>query len=118
MDTMTVPLTEVFFPSVVVCNINQVRKSFFQELGIYDNETFIRQIYYDYIEGKSSNSENIYNKHKKDGEKIALHEKILKEYLEKMNDFDQESTQSINWVTHQKCKDMFILSKVRQHFEN
>ena len=32
----------------------QVRKSFFQELGIYDNETFIRQIYYDYIEGKST----------------------------------------------------------------
>ena len=53
---MTVPLSEVFFPSVVVCNINQVRKSFFEELGIYDNETFIRQIYYDYIEGKSSNT--------------------------------------------------------------
>ena len=56
VDTMTVPLSEVFFPSVVVCNINQVRKSFFEELGIYDNETFIRQIYYDYIEGKSSNT--------------------------------------------------------------
>ena len=53
MDTMTVPLSEVFFPSVVVCNINQVRKSFFEELGIYDNETFIRQIYFDFIEGKS-----------------------------------------------------------------
>ena len=52
VDTMTVPLTEVFFPSVVVCNINQVRKSFFEELGIYDNDTFIRQIYFDYIEGK------------------------------------------------------------------
>ena len=25
VDTMTVPLSEVFFPSVVVCNINQVR---------------------------------------------------------------------------------------------
>ena len=24
--------------------INQVRKSFFEELGIYDNETFIRQV--------------------------------------------------------------------------
>ena len=23
-----------------------------------------------------------------------------------------EAEQSINWVTHQKCKDMFILSKV------
>ena len=64
---MTVPLTEVFFPSVVVCNINQVRKSFFEELGIYDNDTFIKQIYFDYIEGKkdshkSSNSVSITKK--------------------------------------------------------
>ena len=42
---------------------------------------------------------------------IALHEKILKEYLERMNE-TTEAEQSINWVTHQKCKDMFILSKV------
>ena len=27
VDTMTVPLSEVFFPSVVVCNINQVMLS-------------------------------------------------------------------------------------------
>ena len=26
VDTMTVPLSEVFFPSVVVCNINQVKQ--------------------------------------------------------------------------------------------
>ncbi len=26
VDTMTVPLTEVYFPSVVVCNINQANK--------------------------------------------------------------------------------------------
>ena len=119
---MTVPLSEVFFPSVVVCNINQVRKSFFQELGIYDNETFIRQIYYDYIEGKQqqpggpgggdhhASVKKMYGAPGGD-EKIALHEKILREYLEKMNE-TKEAEQSINWVTHQKCKDMFILSKV------
>ena len=55
---MTVPLTEVFFPSVVVCNINQVRKSFFEELGIYDNDTFIKQIYFDYIEGKKDQAKS------------------------------------------------------------
>ncbi|TRY74967.1 hypothetical protein TCAL_04960, partial [Tigriopus californicus] len=32
VDTMTAPLSEVFFPSVVVCNINQVRDSYFEEL--------------------------------------------------------------------------------------
>ena len=110
---MTVPLSEVFFPSVVVCNINQVRKSFFEELGIYDNETFIRQIYYDYIEGKSKNKKHSEENHDKggDAQKIAVHEKILTEYLAKMNK-TTEGEQSINWVTHQKCKDMFILSKV------
>ena len=111
---MTVPLSEVFFPSVVVCNINQVRKSFFEELGIYDNETFIRQIYYDYIEGKSSNTLHTSDSsiNGKPEKKIALHQKILTEYLAKMNE-TTEAEQSINWVTHQKCKDMFILSKVR-----
>ena len=114
---MTVPLSEVFFPSVVVCNINQVRKSFFEELGIYDNETFIRQIYYDYIEGKSK------AKHHTDSgggdydegqaeKKIAVHEKILREYLERMNK-TTEGEASINWITHQKCQDMHVLSKVR-----
>lgn len=116
---MTVPLSEVFFPSVVVCNINQVRKSFFEELGIYDNETFIRQIYYDYIEGKSSNtlhsdSDSDHSRHGQDEKQIALHEKILKEYLAKVNEGSEaeQTIESINWVTHQKCKDMFILSKV------
>ena len=104
---MTVPLSEVFFPSVVVCNINQVRKSFFEELGIYDNETFIRQIYYDYIEGGSKKMGN----HEEDNQKIAVHEKIMNEYLAK-NNKSSEADQSINWITHQKCKDMFILSKV------
>jgi hypothetical protein len=47
----SVPLTEVFFPSVVVCNINQIRKSFFEELGFYDNDTLVRIMYEDFIKG-------------------------------------------------------------------
>jgi hypothetical protein len=34
----------------------QVRKSFFAELGIYNNETFIQQVYYDFILGKANQS--------------------------------------------------------------
>ncbi len=98
-------LTTKSFPFFII----QVRKSFFQELGIYDNETFIRQIYYDYIEGKASQSEHLHRK--TDSTKIAFHEKLLKEYLERMNE-TAVAEKSINWVTHQKCKDMFILSKV------
>ena len=152
---MTVPLTEVFFPSVVVCNINQVRKSFFEELGIYDNDTFIKQIYFDYIEGKKdshkgsssvsliwininkndkfllynelslnkisqiyffqfdpSNDGHINGTFENAEKKIAIHTKIMEEYLKKINS-SHETEQSINWVTHQKCHDMFILSKVK-----
>ena len=47
----TVPLSEVFFPSVVVCNINQIRKSFFEELGFYENDTLVRIMYEDFIKG-------------------------------------------------------------------
>ena len=112
VDTMTVPLSEVFFPSVVVCNINQVRKSFFEELGIYDNETFIRQIYYDYIDGKSKNPLHSHEDGQPlDNQKIAVHTKIMNEYMAK-NNKSSEADQSINWITHQKCKDMFVLSKV------
>ena len=47
----SVPLSEVFFPSVLVCNINQIRKSFFDELGFYDNDTLVRIVYEDFIKG-------------------------------------------------------------------
>ena len=48
LDSM-VPLSQVLFPSVVVCNINQIRKSLFNELGFYDNETLVRIMYEDFI---------------------------------------------------------------------
>ena len=50
----SVPLSEVFFPSVVVCNINQIRKSFFAELGFYENDTLVRIMYEDFIKGTTA----------------------------------------------------------------
>ena len=48
----------MLFPSVVVCNINQIRKSLFNELGFYDNETLVRIMYEDFIKGTKDNSDN------------------------------------------------------------
>ena len=93
-----------------------MRKSFFEELGIYDNETFIRQIYYDYIDGKSKNPLHSHEDGQPlDNQKIAVHTKIMNEYMAK-NNKSSEADQSINWITHQKCKDMFVLSKVSCYF--
>ena len=49
VETMTAPLSDIYFPSVTVCNINQARKSFFDELGISENATMIRQIHSQYL---------------------------------------------------------------------
>ena len=35
VDTMTAPLTDVYFPSVVVCNINQEKNIAFYILHLY-----------------------------------------------------------------------------------
>ena len=42
----------------MVCNINQIRKSLFNELGFYDNETLARIMNEDFIKGTKDNSEN------------------------------------------------------------
>ena len=52
LDNVTIPLSEIHFPSVTVCNINQVRQSYFEELGSTVSQNFINQVYYKYIEGK------------------------------------------------------------------
>ena len=54
----SVPLSEVYFPSVVVCNINQIRKSFFAELGFYENDTLVRIVYEDFIKGTMEERED------------------------------------------------------------
>ena len=43
VDTMTAPLSEVYFPSAVVCNINQVSEHFFR---FFVNESLQNFIYF------------------------------------------------------------------------
>ena len=37
-------LDSVYFPGVTVCNVNLVRRSYFEELGVYENETAVNHI--------------------------------------------------------------------------
>ena len=70
----SVPLSEVYFPSVVVCNINQIRKSFFAELGFYENDTLVRIVYEDFIKGTMEEREE--SESKKDPKREAFYEVI------------------------------------------
>ena len=56
IDTMTAPLNEVFFPSITVCNLNQARMSFFEEIGVYGNDNLITQILSEYLGADNANS--------------------------------------------------------------
>ena len=94
VETMTAPLSEIFFPSITVCNINQARKSFFDDIGIRNNETLIRQIHSEYL-GASSKKPKV----------GALPEELIKQLqtIEKTHN-------SLNWAVHQQCSDMFLQS--------
>ena len=45
-------LQEVYFPSITVCNINQVEGSFLREIGIYGNLSQLNVLYDEYISGR------------------------------------------------------------------
>ena len=99
VETMTAPLSEIFFPSITVCNINQARKSFFDEIGIKNNETLIRLIHSQYL--GASNNKN---------QKGSLPPELIKrlQQIEKAHN-------SINWAVHQRCSDMFLQSNWNGH---
>ena len=94
VDTMTAPLDDIFFPSITVCNLNQARRSFFEEIGIYNNDTLMRQILSEYL-GVDPGSHSI---------------KLPQEVLHKLSKV-APANKSMEWAMHQKCKDMFVFSK-------
>lgn len=115
LDSM-VPLTQVLFPSVVVCNINQIRKSLFNELGFYENETLVRIMYEDFIKGTKDNSENsTYTGDADDFEEDEHHATKRKEFYQVLRNYllskNISVSKSIIWLSHQECDDMFVYSK-------
>ena len=87
VDTMTVPLSEVFFPSVVVCNINQVRSSFFEEIGALDEDIKLK-LYQDYILGHKLNKNIEESKILKERiTKVKLTPKLEYDSMKLMKDF-------------------------------
>ena len=94
VDTMTAPLDDIYFPSITVCNLNQARRSFFEEIGIHNNDSLERQILSEYL-GVDYR-----------GPSYKLPKDIL-DRLEKV----APANKSLDWAMHQKCKDMFVMSK-------
>ena len=51
-ETTTAPLSEVLFPTVVFCNINQIRSSIFERLGIATNSTITSLLFEEFYIGR------------------------------------------------------------------
>ena len=99
LDNVTIPLSDVYFPSIAVCNINQVRQSYFEELGVDLRKEFVNQIYRKYIEGKSLNDTN-------DMKSISEDERRVVKVMEKRMENDQDYP--LGWDTHQSCHDLLL----------
>ena len=97
VETMTAPLSQIYFPSVTVCNINQARKSFFEEMGISENATMMRKVHSQYFGDDDSK------------EQVTLPPDLVRKLNASMS--LGEAHKSLHWAMHQKCGDMFILSK-------
>ena len=98
VDTMTAPLDDIFFPSITVCNLNQARRSFFEEIGIYNNDTLIRQILSEYLGVDADHSS------------LGKSKRLPKNILDKLAKV-APANKSLDWAMHQKCSDMFVFSK-------
>ena len=96
VETMTAPLSEVFFPSITICNINQARKSFFDEIGVYENESLIWQIQSQYLGGSDPN------------ETLTLPPELMK----RLRNIEMAEN-TLNYAMHQKCEDLIIQNKLR-----
>ena len=48
IDSLNVPLTEIFFPAITLCSINQIRRSYFHAINIENNKT-VSDIIYKYL---------------------------------------------------------------------
>ena len=86
-------LKSIYFPGITVCNVNRVRRSYFEELGIYENETAVNHINAYYM-GEQIENDPSYHQ--------TTHEILdgLKEAVKEDGDLKR--------TAHQACADMFL----------
>ena len=86
-------LEEIYFPGLTICNVNQVRRSYFEELGIYGNETAINHIHSYYM-----------------GDHVSMDQANKNATREILIGLDEGSKENgdLKRNAHQNCKHMFI----------
>ena len=55
IETSNAPLKEAIFPSLTVCNFNQLEASFMKELGIYGNKNLTDLLLKEFMIGRQEN---------------------------------------------------------------
>ena len=87
-------LESIYFPGLTVCNVNRVRRSFFEELGIYENETAVNHINDYYMGEQIEKNDQSYHQ-------------TTHEILEGLDEGVKEDG-DLKRTAHQACADMFL----------
>ena len=93
----TASLNDLLFPSLYICNVNQVTKSFLRNLGVEDDDAAANLLFDEFLTGSEKSELN------------AKNQKKMNEMLEQMKvKYDwNEYTRFYN-ISSQNCSDMII----------
>ena len=53
IESTTASLNDIYFPSVYICNINQVTKTSLTKMGIENNKGIMEDLYWHYFKGQT-----------------------------------------------------------------
>ena len=67
IDSTTAPLRDILFPSVYICNVNQVTKSFLRNLEVHDDDNAANLLFSNFLTGSKKSELNVENQTLMDG---------------------------------------------------
>ena len=88
---------EVVWPTITVCNLNQIEASFLKDLGVYGNVELTNVLKNEFVLGRQ-------------GKLSPEHENLVNQ----IKDFVGPNRTFSNW-SRQKCKDLFINVSFRNY---
>ena len=101
IESTTSSLDDIDFPTVTVCNLNTVRKSFLREIGVEEKK--IKLVLEEFATGRKTNSTS-----NQDQESV---EDVTRKFEKYYKDYEERSGYHVGHIfhaSHQPCRDMIV----------
>ena len=97
IDSTTAPLRDILFPSVYICNVNQVTKSFLRNLEVHNDDNAANLLFSNFLTGSKKSELNFENQTLMDG------------MINKMKEIYNWNNQTLFYnISSQICSNMII----------